>query len=499
MMSTSIIDLPSLAPYNLTMTESITTLNSKHNDIPMSFIGLDTNYPTADGQRLRRVHLDGAASPLAASTALKAINSVLPHYSNTHSYVHSSAQISTKALNRAHDIVLQYAGANSNDYAAVFTGAGTTSAINRIARGLSKARPNRKTVLVSSMEHHANDLPHRQFDNNVVHIPLEGDGPHAGAIDLTVFKELCEEHSETVNYVAISSISNVTGIKTPVKQVCEIAHQHGIFVLLDGAQSVAHGATNLSSLDVDFLVFSGHKLYTPMSPGVMIAKRAILKSLSEQDLGGGSVSHVSFHDQQLVDNESDKEESGTPNIVGAIALSSVLNELMSIGFDTIEAHDNGLLNYCLEELRSIEGITVYAKPSAERAGALAFNHQDIDHGLLAAILNDYFSIAVRNECFCAHPYVSSLLKQELWELDLTDIDEQHQEDFINRKRGMVRVSFSLYNTKADIDKLLSAIKQIWSNYGYYANNYSALADGSYQHTTFKLDWESELGLEFTSL
>jgi selenocysteine lyase/cysteine desulfurase len=458
------------------------------------FIGLDTQYVNADGQKQTRVHLDGAASPLAAQTAVTMINKLLPHYSNTHSVVHNSAQISTQALAWAHQVTLNFVGANSDQFAVIFTGAGTTSGINRVARGLSLARPDRKIVLVSAMEHHANDLPHRQFENDVIYIPLTGDGVQLGAIDTQALEKLCQQKQSDINYIAVSSVSNVTGIRNPIKEITEIAHRYGILVLVDAAQSMAHSPTLMDENNADFLVFSGHKVYTPMAPGVLVARKSILKDLLGQDLGGGSVASVSYYDFEFVEDSSEKEESGTPNIVGAIALAAVLDELQSLGMSSIEAKDNELLQYLKQQLESINDIQVYGGTRLARTGALAFNHRHIDHGLLAAILNDYFTIAVRNECFCAHPYVSSLLKEELWQLDLGGISEEQQESFINRKRGMVRASLSLYNTVADVDALIAAIKQISSGILDYSVNYNVQTDGSYHHMTFSVDWKSHLGL-----
>jgi len=441
-----------------------------------------------------RLHLDGAASPLASVTALETISHLLPHYSNTHSYVHSSAQISTQALHWAHETVLEYVGADPDKYAAVFSGAGTTAAINRIARGLHKSRPERPIVLVSSMEHHANDLPHRQFNNQVVYIPLEGQGANSGVVDISQLKMLCEKHANEINYIAVSSVSNVTGIRNPILEICQIARAYNILVLVDAAQSVAHGPTELNDLDIDFLVFSGHKIYAPMSPGVLVAKRSALHNLSGQDLGGGSVSTVSFYDFELVDNATQKEESGTPNIVGAIALASVLKELMQYGLKEIQSKDEALMAQMISALSKVDEITIYGNAELKRTGALAFNHRNLDHGLFAAILNDYFAISVRNECFCAHPYVSALLKDELWQLDLSDIAEDQQEHYINRKRGMVRASISLYNSSSDIKRLLDAIQLINANLVYYTKHYEAQTDGSYRHTSYRLDWTKELGL-----
>lgn len=459
-----------------------------------SFIGLETTYLTANGSRERRIHLDGAASPLASSRALKTTERVLPHYSSTHSYVHNSARISTNAIAWAHQTVLEVLGAASQDYTAIFTGSGTTAAVNRVARGLSAARPERKIVFVSSMEHHANDLPHRQFGNEVVYLPLTGEGSQLGIVDLDKFQALCEQYEGKVNYVAVSSVSNVTGVKNPIKAICEIAQRHNIFTVIDGAQSVAHGPTDLSDIGVDFFVFSGHKVYTPGSPGVLVARKSLLDGLPGQDLGGGSVETVSYFDYQMLSTYPQKEESGTPNIVGAIALASVLNELQDYGFEQIKKHDEGLTEELIKLLTAIPQLSIYADKSLPRTGAIAFNVAGIDHGLLAAILNDYYAIAVRNECFCAHPYVSSLIKETLWELDLSDIPEQQQEAYINRKRGMVRASISLYNTTEDVRVLAKAIKEIIASIKTYVPLYKVNNDGSYQHTEFKLDWRRELGL-----
>lgn len=463
------------------------------------FIGLNTRYSTADGESRTRIHMDGAASPLASEVALQTIKDILPHYSNTHSYVHSSAQISTRALDWAHKQILKCLGADEADYTAIFAGAGTTAGINRIARGLAAARPERKIVLVSAMEHHANDLPHRQFGNKIHYVPLSHNGDQQGCIDLQELEALLIKYQGQVNYLAFSHVSNVTGIVNPSIAITRLAHKYDTLVLVDGAQSVAHCVNHLSQDDaaseVDMFVFSGHKLYTPTAPGVLVAKKQLLASLTGQDLGGGSVADVSYYDYQLLNEFPHKEQSGTPNIVGAIALAKVMQSLHEYGFDKIEDHAKELGIELFDALSSLSFIQVYGDPLQPRIGAISFNHTGIDHGLLAAILNDYYAIAVRNECFCAHPYVSSMLKETLWQMDLSDVDEDQHEMLINAKRGMVRVSISLYNTSSDIEALVRALSEISQNIEKYHEHYQPQADGSYQHKTFKIDWLEQLGWE----
>jgi len=457
----------------------------------LSFIGLETSYPVAQGGTRQRIHLDGAASPLASSIALETILSILPHYKNTHSYVHTSAQILTHALAWAHEQILDVFNADKTIYTAVFNGSGCTANINRVARGLTQARPEQKIVLVSAMEHHANDLPHRQNNNQVIYMSLVGEGKTQGIIDLNELERLLKEHAGNVNYIAFSAVSNVTGVTNPVSEITQLAHQYGSLVLVDAAQSVAHQANDLSDSAADFVVFSGHKVFTPTAPGVLIAKKELLDIMPGQDLGGGSVEDVSYHDFLMLSDYPDKEQSGTPNIIGAIALAKVLASLQQFGYDKIESHDQALITQLLKGLSELPNITVYADPASPRVGALAFNHKEIDHGLLAAILNDYFCIAVRNECFCAHPYVSSMLKEELWELDLASIPEHQQQAFINRKRGMVRASVSLYNNKKDIETLLQALIEIDEKRNDYKELYKPLDDGSYKHLSFDMNWQDK--------
>lgn len=460
------------------------------------FIGLDTEYLNAEQRSLCRLHMDGAASPLAAKIALSTISELLPHYSNIHSRVHNSAKISTDAFNWAHQTVLEYFGADQDIYTAVFMGSGSTAAINRVSRGLHMTRPNRPVVLVSAMEHHANDLPHRQFGNDVHHLPLTGNDAEQGAIDLIELEKLLQTFKGRVNYLAFSAVSNVTGIINPVAEITELAHRYDTLVMLDAAQAVAHQNIDISAIDdsqqVDFLIFSGHKFYCPTAPGVLIAKKSLLDDLNGQDFGGGAVQDVSYYDYQL-SQLPEREQAGTPNIIGTIALAKVLEQLQHYGQQKVETHALGLANDLAAALRSLPHITVYGSEQTPRIGALAFTHENIDHGLLAAILNDYYLIAVRNECFCAHPYVSSLLQETLWQIDLDGVATSDQEAYINRKRGMVRASLSLYNTVDDVERLIKALVEINRRVDELRPMYESLPDGNYRHRQYRIDWREQLG------
>ena len=234
-------------------------------------------------------------------------------------------------------------------------------------------------------------------------------------------------------------------------------------------------------------MFSGHKVYTPSSPGVLIAKKALLSTLPLFDIGGGAVSDVNTETFELRDSPH-KEQAGTPSIVGVIALANTLKVLNGIGVMSITEHTENIANYSFEQLSTIPGISIYGDSNLPRIGAISFNVANIDHGLLAAILSDYYAIAVRNACFCAEPYVRSLLKFELWDLDLDGIPEDQIANYINRKRGMVRASFALYTTHEDIDYLVKSIREIILKINDLVSQYKVNSDGDYYHDSFAPEW-----------
>ena len=463
------------------------------------FIGVNTEYPLADGNNKTRIHLDGAASPLVMQTAMDAVNQLLPHYSNSHSHSHASARIMSEAFAWSMQTILRVTGA-SDDYQCAFMGSGSTAWLNNIARRLANRKNSNgdtcNTVLVSAIEHHANDLPHRHHSNVehfAIHDDNSGDSAQLGDIDLPDLEARLKAHASKVNYVAFSAVSNVTGIISPIKEITRLAHQYGALSVVDCAQMAAHMPLNIADWNADFIIFSGHKVYAGAAPGVMIAKQSLLEKHPSDEMGGGIVEHVGYRDAEFTQDFPARELPGTKNILGAYAVAKVLEALDNSGFDTVENHATTIWQYAYQQLSAIQDqndegkVTIYGQSEHQRLGALSFNVKNIDHGLVAAILSDYFNIAVRNECFCAHPYVSSLLKEELWSLDLSEIDDEDHTSFINRKRGMLRASFSLYNGKDDVDALVAALEEATENIDFYTQQYNALENGDYVHKSFKLN------------
>jgi selenocysteine lyase/cysteine desulfurase len=463
-------------------------LQSIQND----FIGKNTVYPTVDGKSSPRRYLDSAASTLMMAPAFEVAKSFLEHYASTHSKLHYAARGASEAFDWAHQRVLKFVGGDPGRYSCYFSGSGATAGFNRIATELSSQRPERNIVLVSEMEHHSNDLPHRAH-SDVVHIPAMGEGAAYGGIDVAVVRALVEEHGEKINYIAVTGASNVTGALTPIHEIAQLAHSVGAFLLVDASQMIAHAPVSmqidsLQNADIDILIFSGHKIYAPGSPGVVVARTALLEDIPPCEFGGGMVTDVYLEQYMMSDVLPDREEAGTPNIVGAITLAAVLEVLMRIGMDAIREKEIRLINLLWEKLSAIDGVNLYGPAPGDipRTGTMTFNLQGFDHGLTAAALNDFHNIQVRNGCFCAHPYVREMLKRELWAMDI-DPNALNAEADIERKRGMARASLGLYTTEEDLLAFVEAIKDLITRKDEIHATYHPVGSNGYQHNHYAPD------------
>ncbi|WP_440905409.1 aminotransferase class V-fold PLP-dependent enzyme [Catenovulum sp. SX2] len=462
-------------------------------NIHTAFYGADTHYSTVEGKVTRRVYLDSAASCLMLKPAHQAAQQFLAHYANTHSNIHNSAMVANQSYQWAKQTVLDFLNANSSEYACVFIGSGATAAANRVANIFSSVRPNKTTALVSVMEHHSNDLPHRKYHQNVHHIGCNKTAGDCGAISLEQLEFELAQAQGAVNYFALTGASNVTGIINPIAACAELCNQLDALFVLDGSQMLPHHKLDLTELtnkgaSVDAVIFSGHKLYVPGAPGILVIKRKWLEQSPATEMGGGMVESVSQMDYQLMPDLVERQEAGTPNIFGAVKLAMSLQMLMQIGMENIHGHEQEILHYCFHYLKQNSEINIYASTNlaqCPRTATFSFNMRGVDHALLAKILNDYFNIAVRNQCFCAHPYVRELILPELWALDdeLTDAE-------IEAKKGMVRASFGLNNTMADAQALVTALQQIANNKTEYTSQYQMDEQGNYHHLTHKLNWQT---------
>ncbi|MCH7762302.1 MAG: aminotransferase class V-fold PLP-dependent enzyme [Candidatus Marinimicrobia bacterium] len=469
--------------------------------VAADFIGLDTVYKTADGRKSRRIYLDSTASTLMMCAAHDAVEAFYNHYANTHSILHFSARISSEQYQWAHERILSFIKADPETYTCFFTGSGTTSGINRLARVFRDYRPDRHIALISLMEHHSNDLPHRKHAKEVIHIPLDSHEGRPGCINMEALEYELKKNKGRVNYVAVTGVSNVTGIINPIYDIAELAHEYDALILVDGAQLVAHLPVQMSghknpNRNIDALVFSGHKTYVPGSPGAVICRKKILENIEPEEVGGGMVENVYVESYEVKTKFPDREEAGTPNIPGAIGLATAIDVLDRIGMQKIFEDEEKLVLAAMDKLQKISGVIIYGEIDSHicpRAASISFNVKGMDHGLVAAILNDYHNIAVRNECFCAHPYVKEMILDDLLEATETIAEEDFEEVF-KLKSGMVRVSFGLYNTMADVDILDKALIDITGNAESYIAQYHVDGEGNYRHNHFKLENENHFSI-----
>jgi cysteine desulfurase / selenocysteine lyase len=448
-----------------------------------SFIGLATSYMLADGRQVRRTYLDSAASNLRFELADRFVRDALEHYANTHSQLHFGARVMTSLYHDAHQVVLDFVNAGK-DYTAIFCGYGVTACLNRMARVLAERSPERDVVITTIMEHHANDLPHRKHVGNVVHIPVEKDPDgEAGRVDMAALRKAVAEYRDRLNYIAVTAASNVTGVLNPVHEIAKIAHDAGALIVVDAAQSAAHLPVfvegNETSERLDVVCLSGHKIYTPGSPGVIIARKELFDGSEPQEVGGGIVSFVDTAQYHVIETLPDREETGTPNLPGSLALAATLHALARIGMDIVEEDERALTQYALNKLEEIDGVHIYGSHRlevADRIGVITFNIEGLQHGLVTAVLNDYFGIAVRNECFCAQPFVRQLLgiSDERGVAPDACFDTCSQTE----QPGMVRISFGLYNTRDDVDKAAAALREIVARKGNWLQLYTPAVSGN---------------------
>ncbi len=429
---------------------------------PVSFrnliIGADTLVPLLDGRKVPYINLDNAASTPAMLPVQQAVDRFLQYYSSVHRGTGFKSQLSTHFYEEARKAVMRFVGANPADHACIFS-KNSTESLNKLARRFPFTS-QKNVVLLSTMEHHSNDLPWRAAAN-VVHLRLLPDG----RLDEGDFDLQLEKYAGRVALVTITGASNVTGIINPVHRLAVKAHAAGAQIAVDCAQLAPHRKVSMGSLEdpahLDYVILSAHKMYAPYGTGALVGRRDTFAQ-GEPDLRGGGEVEIVTVDSVLWSEPPERDEAGSPNVVGAIALAEALVQLEKIGMDAVARHEAELTEYALKKLATLPGVHIYgdADPATarDRLGVIPLNLDGFSHFLLAAILGHEFGIGVRNGCFCAHPYVLHLLQ----------VDDRHSErvrqQILQHDRrevpGMVRISFGLYNEKSDVDAFISALEKI---------------------------------------
>ncbi|MEI6574892.1 MAG: cysteine desulfurase [Bacteroidota bacterium] len=377
------------------------------------------------------VYFDNAATTQKPESVIKAISNYYEQQnSNIHRGVHYLSQVATEAYENARIQIQRFINAK-NRHEIIFT-RGTTESINLVAYSFGKQfiKPG-NVILLSELEHHSNIVPWqflREERGAVIKvIPILDNGE----IDLESYKKLLDK---SVKIVSIAHVSNALGTILPIKEMIDLAHEHDIPVMIDGAQAIAHTRIDVQALDADFYCFSGHKMYGPMGIGVLFGKEKWLEAMPPYQGGGEMIDTVSF--EKTAYNELPfKFEAGTPNVCDTLGLSAALDYLELHNMDAIAAYEHELLNYATNKIQTIGGLKIIGT-AREKAGVLSFLPDGIHPYDMGTIL-DKLGIALRTGNHCAQPLMDRL-----------------------GISGTVRTSFAMYNTKEEIDTLADAIVRV---------------------------------------
>ena len=380
------------------------------------------------------VYLDNAATtqkPLCVLDAMR--DEYLNVNANVHRGVHYLSQQATDLHEAAREKVREFINACKTEEI-VFT-RGTTEAINLVASSFceSQMQPGDE-VIVTEMEHHSNivswQLQAMKRGIVVKHLPITDDGRLVGS------DVIAASITEKTKLISVAHVSNVLGTVNPVEEIISIAHAHGIPVLVDGAQSAPHFKVDVQAMDCDFFAFSGHKMYGPTGIGVLYGKEEWLEKLPPYQGGGEMIDKVTW-ERTTFERLPFKFEAGTPDFVATHGLAKAIEYIESIGFDAIQSHEQELTKYCMEQLQTVPDMRIYGPMDVSlRDAVVSFNVGDIHHLDMGTLL-DRLGIAVRTGHHCAQPLMDRL-----------------------GISGTVRASFALYNTKDEVDTLVTGVQRV---------------------------------------
>ncbi|MDN5474271.1 MAG: cysteine desulfurase [Lactococcus lactis] len=376
------------------------------------------------------VYLDNAAT---TQKPLKVLAAIKDYYendnANVHRGVHTLAERATEKYEAAREKVRQFINARSTKEV-LFT-RGTTTSINWVAQFAGQILKTGDEIVISIMEHHSNIVPWQEVAKKTGAI-LKFVYLKDGQLDMD---DLRKKITNQTKFVSIAHVSNVLGTINPVEEITKIAHEHGAYMAVDGAQSTPHMAIDLQKMDVDFFAFSGHKMMGPTGIGVLYGKEELLNQFEPVEFGGEMIDFV-YESHSTWTELPWKFEAGTPNIAGAIALGAAIDYIQELGIDQIHQHEIELIDYLMPKLQEIEGLKIYGpKDNVKRGGLIAFNIEGLHPHDVATAL-DMEGVAVRAGHHCAQPLLNYL-----------------------ETPATARASFYLYNTKADCDKLVEALKK----------------------------------------
>ncbi len=378
------------------------------------------------------VYLDNAATTQKPQSVVDAIShAYLEANGNVHRGIHYMSNRATEAYEGARKEVAEFINAGSKNEI-VFT-RGTTESINLVASSMGvDYLQEGDEVIVSTMEHHSNIVPWQFL--------VERKGVRLRVIPMNDRGELLMDEyeklfNERTKMVSVAYVSNVLGTINPIKEMIRTAHTHGVPFMVDGAQSVSHRKVDVQDLDCDFFAFSAHKMYGPTGIGALYGKQEWLEKLPPYQGGGEMIGNVSF-EKTTYNDPPYKFEAGTPNYIGAVGLTAAIHFIQGVGVEAIEKYEQQLTDYATEQLKQIEGLTIYGE-AEHKTSVISFRVEGV-HPLDLATLLDKIGIAVRTGHHCAEPLMHRLGIE-----------------------GTVRASFAVYNTFDEVDALVAGIRRIY--------------------------------------
>jgi selenocysteine lyase/cysteine desulfurase len=418
--------------------------------LPLALVGDDITVPCLDGTERPYLNLDAGASTAALPVVADEVQAFLPWYSSVHRGAGFKSREATTRYEQARSTALQFAGRDpAGADVAVFV-RNTTEAVNVLAYRLQLTADD--IVVTTVVEHHANLLPWARSaaQRRFVECSAEGTFDEAAVAQML-------DAAPGARLLAVTGASNVTGWLPPIEHIIQLAHERGVAVFVDAAQLAPHRPLPPTA---DFVAWSGHKMYAPYGAGVLVGPRAAFTHGDPFLAGGGAVDLVDLDEVHWTD-PPEREEAGSPNVVGCIALDAAMRALQSLGWSAVAEHDDDLARRLRDGLAAIPGVRLLGP----RAGTPTlpvgtFTVDGVHHALVAARLSAEHAIGVRHGCFCAHPYLLRLL-------DLND-DEVHAYRAAvlagDRRTvpGAVRASCGLNTSEADIDRFLAAVAEVAS-------------------------------------
>ncbi len=451
-------------------------------------VGIHQTVPLLDGSTRPYINFDNAASTPALQDVLDTVNEFLRWYSSVHRGTGFKSKVATQAYDDARRIVADFVGANLEDHTVIF-GKNATDAINKLSYRLELQKDD--VVLVSLLEHHSNDLPWRA-QAHVEHIQADA----LGRLDVNDLDRLLKVYQGRVKLVAITGASNVTGYLPDIHAIAQKAHAAGAEILIDCAQLAPHRRISMGDLDdpahLDYVAISAHKMYAPFGTGALIGRKDTFEQGEPEYRGGGAIEIVTIDDVEW-SGTPERDEAGSPNVVGAVALAAAIKALNQIGMEVVADHEAELTAYALERLKLIAGIEIYGETDVatvrDRLGVIPINIKGMSHFLVATILGSEWGIGVRNGCFCAHPYLLHLMG-----LSPDESNRVREEILANDRHdmpGLVRISFGMYNTAAEVDVIVQALASIAQ--GKYAGHYQQDAQTGEYHA---VNWQPDLAQYF---